>query len=270
MDNPKKNQKRELNHQRYQLLHRLEAWLDWPMVVLAFIWLVLLILEWTRGLSPILNTIGIVIWIIFILNFVIELFLAPKKLAYLKSNWLTAISLVVPALRVLRVVKALRLLRVARISRGAGLVRFLSSINRGMRGLGMAMSHRGAGYVILLTLIVTFTGAAGMYTFEKDTAAAGVFKSYGSSLWWTAMIMTTMGSQDWPVTPEGRVLCLLLALYAFTIFGYVTAVLATVFIGLDQTREKKGSEISRKIDSLSHELATLEKEIRKKSGPDGH
>ncbi len=38
------------------------------------------------------------------------------------------------------------------------------------------------------------------------------------------MIMTTMGS--WPQTPEGRVLCLLLAVYAFAVFGYVTAMLA--------------------------------------------
>jgi len=47
------------------------------------------------------------------------------------------------------------------------------------------------------------------------------------------MIMTTMGSQYWPQTPEGRMLCLFLALYAFAVFGYVTAAIATFFIGLD-------------------------------------
>ena len=47
-----------------------------------------------------------------------------------------------------------------------------------------------------------------------------------SAVWWTAMLLTTMGSEYWPRTPEGRVLCLLLALYAFAVFGYVTAAIA--------------------------------------------
>jgi voltage-gated potassium channel len=262
MMNQNKNQQQELEHQRYQLLHRLETWLNWPMVILAFIWLILLIWEWTWGLSSILNTIVIVIWIIFILNFVIELILAPKKINYLRTNWLTAISLFVPALRILRILKALRLLTFIRITRGASLVRFLSSINRGMKSLGMVMSHRGTGYVVLLTFIVTFTGAAGIYTFEKNASATQVFKSYGSSLWWTAMIITTMGSQDWPVTPEGRILCLLLALYAFAIFGYVTAILATFFIGKDRSKTKEGTEAFQKIDSLTRQISALQKEIQ--------
>ena len=49
---------------------------------------------------------GIVVWIIFILDFAIEFTLAPRKLRYLKSNWLTAVSLLVPALRVLRIIRS--------------------------------------------------------------------------------------------------------------------------------------------------------------------
>jgi voltage-gated potassium channel len=40
----------------------------------------------------------------------------------------------------------------------------------------------------------------------------------------------TLGSEYWPHSAEGRVLCFMLALYAFTIFGYVTATLATFFL----------------------------------------
>jgi len=39
------------------------------------------------------------------------------------------------------------------------------------------------------------------------------------------MIITTLGSAYWPETAEGRMLCVLLALYSFTVFGYVTAAL---------------------------------------------
>jgi hypothetical protein len=51
---------------------------------------------------------------------------------------------------------------------------------------------------------------------------------------WTAMLLTTMGSDHWPRTPEGRVLCLLLAIYAFAVFSYVTASITAYFVGKDQ------------------------------------
>lgn len=256
-------QKQKLDRERYHLLHQFDTWLDRPMIVLAFVWLILLILEWTRGIGPVLTNLGLVIWGIFILDFVIEIILAPRKMRYLKTHWITAISLIVPAFRVLRVFQALRFIQLARLSRGVGILRVISTVNRGMYGLRRVMGRRGIGYVLLLTLIVVFTGAAGMYAFEKDAIPNSAFKSYGSSLWWTAMIMTTMGSQYWPVTPEGQVLCLLLALYAFTVFGYVTAVLATFFIGTDLSKEKKDSHLIEKVDALQKELTQLRQEIKK-------
>jgi voltage-gated potassium channel len=94
--------------------------------------------------------------------------------------------------------------------------------------------HRGIGYVVLLTLVVTVVGAAGMYRFELDAPGGPGFADYSTALWWTAMLLTTMGSDYWPATAEGRVLCLVLALYAFAVFGYVTAAIAAYFVGRDK------------------------------------
>ena len=47
------------------------------------------------------------------------------------------------------------------------------------------------------------------------------------------MIMTTMGSDYWPRTAEGRILCFLLSLSSIGTFGYITASLASLFIGRD-------------------------------------
>ena len=68
------------------------------------------------------------------------------------------------------------------------------------------------------------------------------------------MIMTTMGSAYWPETGAGRVLCVLLALYAFAVFGYVTALLASFFVG----RESAGRADSQ----ADGELGRLREEIR--------
>jgi len=119
-----------LKKQRYELLQRLENSLETPMLVLAFIWLALLVVELIWGESQLFEIIGAIIWVIFILNFAVEFVLAPYKVAYLKHNWLVAISLLVPALRLFRVFRVFRLLRLARVGRGLSLLRLVSSLNR--------------------------------------------------------------------------------------------------------------------------------------------
>jgi voltage-gated potassium channel len=217
-------------------------------------------MELIRGESPLFHSLGTMIWVVFILDFAVKLVLAPNKLVYLKGNWLTAISLLIPALRIFRVFRVFRLLRLASTARGLRLVRVVSSLNRGMKALGASLSRRGFGYVSALTVLVTFAGAAGIYAFENE--APGGPNSYGESLWWTAMIVTTMGSQYWPQTTEGRVLCVLLALYAFGIFGYVTAALATFFVGRDADGIDADLAGAKQLAALRNEVIALRDEIR--------
>jgi voltage-gated potassium channel len=220
----------ELSRERSALERKLDRWLEWPMIVLAGVWLGLLVLELVQGISPTLERLGLVIWGIFILEFVLRFSLAVDKSRFLQRNWLTALTLILPALRVFRV------LRIARAMRGVRLVRILGSINRGMNSLGRSLQRRGLPYVIALTLLVLFIGAAGMYAFERETGATAI-DSYGDALWWTAMLLTTIGSDYWPQSPEGRVLTLFLSLYALGILGYIAASLAAFFVGRDSAKE---------------------------------
>jgi voltage-gated potassium channel len=191
-------EREQLRRERFELLRRLEGWLETPMLVLAFVWLVLLVLELTRGESRLFSQLGTGIWIVFVVDFAVKLVLAPDKSDYFKSNW--------------------------------------------------------------LTVLVTFAGAAGMYAFERE--APGGPSSYGESLWWTAMIMTTLGSQFWPHTGEGRVLCVALAFYAFGVFGYVTATLATFFVGRDATRSDAELAGAEQLAGLRTDVSALREEVR--------
>jgi voltage-gated potassium channel len=250
----------ELERERYALLHALEDGLETPMVVLAFVWLALLVAELVWGESRLFATLGSIIWAVFIVDFGVKLILAPHKARYLRANWLAAISLLIPALRLFRIARVIRLLRVARVGRGLRLVRVVSSLNRGMRALGASLGRRGFGYVAALTALVTFAGAAGMYAFESGVP--GGLETYGEALWWTTMIMTTLGSQYWPETFEGRVLCIFLALYAFAIFGYVTATLATYFIGRDAASVDAEVAGARELSELRREVVALRGDLQ--------
>jgi voltage-gated potassium channel len=223
-----------VRRERWKLTARLVRGLDRPMLLLSVVWSVLLVVEFTRGLSPWLQTLNDVIWGTFVAQFVVEFATAPSKGVYLRKRWITAVSLALPALRLLRFVRIARVARAARTVRGIRLARLLSAINRGMRTLSRGFRRRGLGYLIVLTSLVAMTGAAGMYRFELDAPGGPGFPDYGTALWWTAMLLTTMGSDYWPRTPEGRLLCLLLAIYAFAVFGYVTAAIAAYFVDRDR------------------------------------
>jgi voltage-gated potassium channel len=247
-----KHMKENLGRERKKLLSSVEKVLEGPMIFLGFVWLVLLIIELVWGFSKPFEYLSTSIWVIFILDFLVKFILAPVKLSYLKQNWLTAISLVIPALRIFR------LLRLLRVLRGLRLIKVVSSLNRSMKSLGATMQRRGFGYVVLLSIAVTFGGAAGMFALEKGHVG---FENYGMALWWTAMRLITAGSDFWPGTPEGRGLAFILALYGYAIFGYVTATLATFFIGRDA--EEKGAPVAgaRDVDELKKMIASLSQKI---------
>ncbi len=246
----------KLPHERTKLLNTVQNFLEGPMIFLGFVWLVLLVIELIWGLSKPLEYTSLTIWLIFIIDFFIKFILAPGKIVFLKKNWLTAISLIIPALRVFRVFRFVRLLRGLR---GIRVVRIVSSLNRSMKSLGATMKRRAFGYVFMITLIVTFAGAAGMYALENPNAG---FDSYAMALWWTAMRVITAGNEFNPSTPEGRGLAFLIAVFGYTIFGYVTATFATYFIGRDAEEEDAPVAGAKDVEELRKTILTLSKDIQ--------
>ncbi|HJP83509.1 MAG TPA: ion transporter [Fimbriimonadaceae bacterium] len=224
------------------------------MVALAFVWLLLLIVDLTYGLTPALQMVSDGIWIAFVLEFGVRLAIAPQKLKFLARNWLTALSLILPAFRILRPFRAFRALR------GARVLRVVSSLNRGMKALGAAMGRRGFGYVLLLTVLIAFGGAAGMFALEKESPAGG-FQNYWDALWWTAMTLTTLGTSYTPGSGEGRVLAFLIAVYAFSVFGYLAATLASFFVERDAASSETQTAGKNELERIYSELEQIRKRL---------
>ncbi len=113
--------------ERWSVLRDLEDWLQTPMLLLSFAWLLLVIVELVWGSTRTLEVFGTAIWITFIVEFTLRFALAPRKSSFLRRNWLTVIALVVPAFRLLR---GLRFLKAARAVRSFWLVRIVGTANR--------------------------------------------------------------------------------------------------------------------------------------------
>jgi voltage-gated potassium channel len=230
----------QAEEERWELLDNLAALLDLPLIVLGFVWLILVVVDLTSGLSSALLIATYVIWGLFIFDYLLGLVIAPNRIGYLRQRWLSLIALTVPALRVLAVLRAFRAVQSLRFLRAANLARVLSSTNRALVHLRVFLGQRQLGMVIASTVVVIFAGSAGIYALEDSNQAGDAsIESYGDALWWGAMMMTTIGSDIWPQTAEGRVLAWLMAVYAFAVFGYITAFLASIFLA--SPADKSGS-----------------------------
>lgn len=232
-----------VRRQRWRLLARLHKSLEPLFVALSIIWVVLVVVELVGGgLPPSVELLVWAIWGLFVGQFALGLLIAPSRARYLRAQWVTALSLLLPALRIIRLAAVVRLLRVSRVVRSLSLLRVLTSVNRGLGALGRTARRRGVGFVVAATAIVLFVGAAGMAYFESPaalvppggpTADAGL-GNYADALWWTAYAMTT-GAFTQPETGEGRLLGWLISVYGLAVFGYLTAILASHFVGRDLT-----------------------------------
>lgn len=255
--------------ERWQLLRTLDRVLDGPLIVLSFVWLAILLAELVIGTDSRLDVLFYLLWVIFIAEVVIELIIAPDRAAYLRTHWLKIIALIVPALRVLRAVSALRVLRAAGAVRSASMLRLLTSVNRGMGALARTLNRSRFGYAVALTALVVIVGAAGMLFFERPaapdvTAAGGAgLSTYGDALWWTAMAMTTVGTDYFPVTAEGRVLGWLLSVFALGVFGYVTATIASHFLGFRDDQRAGSDELLIELAALRREIAILSERVER-------
>lgn len=245
----------EAQDERWELLDNLQALLEPAMTALGLVFLGLLLADYAgTGLGPFgserISQALQVIWAIFLVDFIVRLVVAPSKLPFLRANWLTMISLALPFLRPLRAFRAVRGVR------SLSLVRLLGGMNRGMRVIRRITQGAQLAYVGLLTLVVMLAGGVGVYFFEQNIAGAPI-RTLGDAIWWSSSLVTTINNEKYVVSPEARTIAILMRVYAVSVFGYITASIATYLIGASGPGEQQQVENS----ALRSEITDLRNEI---------
>jgi voltage-gated potassium channel len=235
------------------LLRKIER----PMLILSFIWFLVVIAELVNGISAFLLVLGTALWALLIMHFCLRFAIVVDKKTFLRRNWLFILAIAVPMLRLLPFVQTLPLARALTATFGIQVVWILASADQGLRSLRRAMGRRGVGYALTFTAIVLMAGAAGMLHFENASPDPQGIHSYPRAIWWVAMQITTIGSGYQPITRGGLALCLGISVFAAAIFGYLTAVFATVIIGRDAADPKSEIPNQTSILQLSKEIALL-------------
>jgi voltage-gated potassium channel len=222
-------EQRRTRAERYRLVAEIEAMLDGPTTYLAIVFAVVLAVELIlqaqgSDIPPVLGWIQLGIWGVFIVHFLLGITISPDRLRYLRRNWLTAVSLVIPFLR------AFRALRAVRILRATNSVRLAAGFNRIARSLRGVLAWSRAGYAAALAATSALLGSAAMLMFEAEAPSSQI-TDYGEALWWATATLTTVGAAAEPVTVGGRIVALVMMFGGLVLLGYVAGVVAAVLFG---------------------------------------
>jgi voltage-gated potassium channel len=246
---------------KHPMLLALVKKLELPMLFLSFVWLFVLIAELVQGMNPVLHGLGTSIWILFILYLSLRLMAVVDRVAFLKKNWLFVLAILASVLRFFPFMQPFPIVRALTATFGMQVIWIFASVDQGMRSIRRALGRRGTGYALALTLVVLFVGAAGMLYFERVAEFPQGIHTYSRALWWTAMQMTNIGTSYSPWTRGGRILCLGISVHAAAMFGYLTAMLATLFIDREAKDPKSEIASQKSILAIHEEIIQLRRII---------
>ena len=222
--------------------------------------------------------------LVFLLDFVRSLRLAPDKSAYLlgprpgRSLPEGVLDLLgsTPAVGAFRIFRVFRLLRIRRLLTGRTPSQLIHDFVAGRASSAL--------YVVALVaiLVILFGSTAIVYAEQRSPDANIVTGS--DAVWWAFVTITTVGYGDrFPVTEIGRLIGALTMAVGIGVFGVFTSYLATVFMASPSAAEEPasstepdaaqpsaasavmttaGSADREDVDTLSSQLSTLQAEIR--------
>jgi voltage-gated potassium channel len=227
---------------------RLKLWetrAEWPLAIAALLFLAAY--AWPvldpglpHGWHRTCDVINVAVWIVFGVDYVVRLSLAPRRWEYF---WHHLLDLAVIALPILR---PLRLLR---------LVVLLKVLNR-----RAADSLRGkiAVYVPGATLLLVVCASLAVLDAERGHPGASI-NDFGNALWWAVSTISTVGYGDRiPVTVTGRFVATGLMIGGIALLSVVTASIASWLLERVREVEESARAATRAdIEVLTAELREL-------------
>jgi voltage-gated potassium channel len=193
----------------------------------------------------------------FFLDFVIRFRAAESKLAFMKWGWIDLLASV-PNIEVLRLGRFVRVLRILRLLRGIRSLRHL------LRMMYFSRRRGGVATVAMIMFLLVVFASIGILLCEQDEASN--IKTAGDAVWWSVTTITTVGYGDrYPVTAEGRIIAIGLMIAGVGMFGALSGIIASLFLG----KSEDDSTVVTEIRALRSEMEKLRpKEVTRTNHPD--
>lgn len=213
--------------------------------------------------------IDFLICMVFLVDFLINLWRAPDRAAYFfkQGGWLDLLG----ATPTMLVLPWTSLLRLARLNRLVGIVKYLQGKERGEV---IKETRQTSGKTALLTMLIAAymlitIASLSILALEKGTTGAHI-KTGRDAFWWAIVTITTVGYGDYvPVTFFGRLLAMVLMIFGIGIFAVLTSFMAMRVVHLQDDGYHNQEDIAAIVREenaiVRAELAEL-KELLKQQG----
>lgn len=204
---------------------------------------------------------------LFLIDFVARFRRAESKLQFMKWGWIDLLASI-PEIDALRWGRLFRVFRILRLLRAVKSLRLLFEIFFQNR------TRSGVASVFTITFLVLSLSSFGILMVE-DSPDSNILTA-GDALWWGITTITTVGYGDlYPVSTGGRLLAGALMFTGVGLFGTLSGVIASFFLGdkkeappatpLSSDGPANSGEILIRLDALQNEIAQL----RRNSPPAG-
>ena len=218
--------------ERERGIELLAARLDTPMSVLGLLFLLVVLgqnVAGSPGVQRAFQVAGWVLWVLFVAEFLLRLWLAPSRLRFLRRNWWQVAFLLLPMLRFLRGLALLRLVRAGRVLRVVRAGGVVSSAVRSSRSAGRILGSR-LGWVAALSAIVVLASSQLLYTL-------GYYEVYADALY-AAALATIAGESLGLDGGFARVLDVAVLTYSVGVFAALAGTVGAYFF--DASRASAG------------------------------
>jgi len=175
----------------------------------------------------ILESIELVCVIVFTIEYLLRIFVADRKPKFIFSFFgIIDLLAILPFYLSFGVdLRSLRALRFLRLFRVLKLVRYNRAMNHFTRAIKSAKEE--IFLFILITLILIYFAAVGIYYFENQ-AQPQHFSSIFDSLWWAIITLTTVGYGDvYPITVGGKIFTFLILMIGLGIVAIPTGIISS-------------------------------------------
>jgi voltage-gated potassium channel len=237
-----------------EALDRFERQTAWPMMALALaiipLLVVPLLVDLPSGAETTFFALDWLIWIAFVLEYGIRLYLAPNKRHFVSHNIIDLLFVLIPFLRPLRVLRSARAFALLRATRGVVV------LLRAVDAVQDVLKRHKLGYTLLIAMVVVVGSGFLVATIEEASPDRNI-TSIPDGLWWAVTTITTVGYGDrFPVTPIGRAIGAGVMILGIGLFGLLAASLASLLVEKDLEREMDPqiSEITERLERIERLL----------------
>jgi voltage-gated potassium channel len=176
--------------------------------------------------------------ICFVLMFFIRWWIADDQNAWMKSNWLDLVIIVLLSSPVLRMLMALKLVHLIPT------LGLLTLIRANKDRLIRLVLFSGDSLPVAMAMVFGLVFVFGTTTFLLEHGQNPQFGQFSDGLWWAFVTLTTVGYGDVvPITAGGRVVAVMTMVFGVVVYSLVVANL-TVF--LEEYSRKQGVGNSQK------------------------